>query len=103
MAQARAACLRDYGRCADACEAALGRLGSRPERSDLVVCAAVCRVAHRALADGLAAAHAIVQYSVEVSRRCAETLEALGDPGLAEASRSAASAAESAATLLLAS
>jgi hypothetical protein len=103
LARARELCLRDFDRCADACEAVLGALGARPARSDVVVCAAVCRVAQRALRDNLAAASALVQYAVEVCRGCAVTLESLGRPQYEDAALAAAAAAESAATLLLVS
>jgi hypothetical protein len=103
LARAREFCLRDFGRCADACEGVLGTLGARPARSDVVVCAAVCRVAQRALRDDLGAAGALVLYSVEVCRGCAETLESLGESQYEDASLAAAAAAESAATLLLVS
>ena len=95
--------MRDFARCADVCESALERAGAIASRSDLVVCAAVCRVAHRALDDGLAVANALVQYSVEVCRRCVEALDGDEEPGLAEVALAAATAADSAATLLLVS
>lgn len=106
-AQARELCLQGFDRCADACEAALAMLrpqGDEDEvRSDLIVCAAVCRVGHRALSDRLAIADTLVQYAVEVCRRCAERLVDLRDEGLEDAGLACAAAAESATTLLLVS
>jgi hypothetical protein len=99
--RARALCLRDYARCADACEDALARLGAAAVRGDVAVCAAVCRVAERALADQRAIAEALVQYSVEACHRCVESLHAAGDPSLEAVADAASAAAESATTFLL--
>jgi hypothetical protein len=105
VARAREQCLRQYSECADACERALDMLGDQPVdnelRSELIVCAAVCRVAARALEDPTGIAGVLVEYSIEVCRRCAEHVEEteLRDrEGLAQA---CSDAAESAATLLL--
>jgi hypothetical protein len=106
-AQARELCLQGFERCADACEAALATLEPQGEgdevRSDLIVCAAVCRVGHHALGDGLAVADTLVQYAVEVCRRCTERLVDVGDGRLEDAGVACAAAAESATTLLLVS
>jgi len=89
--RARRACLHAYAACADRCEAALSSHGlSTAARADLIVCAAVCRVAHRALHDGLAVAQTVVEYSIDVCHRAAD---AAGDGEVAHDCRTAAAAA----------
>jgi hypothetical protein len=96
--RARQACLRAYSACADHCEGMLAsdRLDTTA-RADLIVCAAVCRVAHRALHEGIAVAHTLVEYSVEVCNRTA------GGVGGSAAAAACESAAAAAAELLLVS
>ena len=105
VGQAREQCLQQYERCADRCERALERLwedgGTRELRNELIVCAAVCRVAARALGDTARIAAALVEYSVDVCRRCAERVAATDDGGRHELVQACTDAAESAATLLL--
>jgi hypothetical protein len=105
VGQAREQCLREYARCADECERALELLRddeeSRGLRSELIVCAAVCRVAARALEETTDVAAALVEYSVDVCRRCADALAVTGPGARPELAKACTDAAESAATLLL--
>jgi hypothetical protein len=102
---ARAECLRDYARCAEECERTLAVLHDDPERrelrSDLIVCAAVCRVSSRALEDGSGVAPALLEYSVHVCRRCSDLVLRMGLEAGDELARACTDAAEAAATLLL--
>ena len=105
VARAREQCLREYARCADECERALERLRDEtdvPElRTELIVCAAVCRVAARALEDATRVAGALVEYSVDVCRRCAERVAEAELESHETLAESCTAAAESATTLLL--
>lgn len=102
-ARARELCLEALERCADACEAALEAGESGEARRDLVVSAAVCRVAHRALGDALVVAETLVQYAVEVCRTCAHALRDADGDRLEDAALACTAAAEAAAMLLLVS
>jgi hypothetical protein len=97
-----------YGRCADALDALLVRLDDEsPARGDLILCAAVCRVAGLALEEEEPhIAARIVEYSLDACRRCAEvtsTLDApeLGEEGIDSIPALCAACVESATTLLL--
>lgn len=105
VVRAREHCLRQYETCADACERALELLREQPSveelRSELIVCAAVCRVAARALDDANRVAGALVEYSVDVCRRCAERVAGAELWERDAVASVCTEAAESAATLLL--
>lgn len=84
--EARRACVEHYGRCADALDGLLIRLDAEsPERGDLILCAAVCRVAGLALEEEEAHIVArIVEYSLDACRRCEEITAADDAPWRAE-------------------
>ena len=105
VARAREHCLRQYASCADECERALEGLRDEPSsrelRNELIVCAAVCRVAARALGDGNRIAGALVEYSVEICRRCAKQVGDAELPDRDAVVGACTDTAEAAATLLL--
>jgi hypothetical protein len=102
-AEARRACVERYGRCADALDSVLVRLDTEsPARGDLILCAAVCRVAGLALEEEEPQIAArIVEYSLDACRRCAEVAAELDDPAPDAVPQLCDACVDAATTLLL--
>jgi hypothetical protein len=98
----RHACLDAYRGCADALDDVLREMDAEaPTRNDLILAAAVCRVATTALQEEEPhIAARIVEYSVEACRRCGEVAAAL-DHGSASRLADLCDACVESATMLL--